>query len=56
MGAPLHCNTCVGGDRFLESWGMDESKWYCDFMVVGYKQLQTAIHIHIICMQSVLAP
>jgi hypothetical protein len=33
MGAPLHCNTCVGGGEFLESWGVGESKWYCGVMV-----------------------
>ncbi len=33
MGAPLHCNTCVGGVDFLENWGMGEAKWYCGFMV-----------------------
>ena len=33
MGAPLHCNTCVGGGEFLESLGVGESEWYCAFMV-----------------------
>ncbi len=33
MGAPLHCYTCVGGDEFLESWGVGESEWYCGVMV-----------------------
>ena len=33
MGAPLHCNTCVSGGEFLESWGMAESEWYCGVMV-----------------------
>jgi hypothetical protein len=33
VGAPLHYNTCVGGDEFLESWGVGESKWYCGVMV-----------------------
>ncbi len=34
MGAPLHCNTCVrSGGELLESWDVDESKWYCGVMV-----------------------
>ncbi len=33
MGAPLHCNTCVGGGEFLESWGVGEAKWCCGVMV-----------------------
>ncbi len=33
MGAPLHCNTCVGGGEVLENWGVGEAKWYCGFMV-----------------------
>jgi hypothetical protein len=33
MGAPLHCNTFVGGGEFLESWGVGEAKLYCDLMV-----------------------
>ncbi len=118
MGAPLHCNTCVSGGKFLESWGMGERGWYCGVMVEStngfrlhptsisyvyncfstliccgwtygctltllyrcrwgwmfgklasrqgqivlwfqcwvYKQLQKASHIHIIRIQSVLAP
>jgi hypothetical protein len=33
MGAPLHCNTCIGGGEFLENWGMGVVKLYCGFMV-----------------------
>ncbi len=33
MVAPLHCNTFVGGDEFLEGWGVGESKWCCGVMV-----------------------
>ncbi len=33
MGARLHCNTLVGGVKFLESWGVGEAKLYCGFMV-----------------------
>ncbi len=33
IGAPIHCNTCVGGDEILESYGVGESKWCCGFMV-----------------------
>jgi hypothetical protein len=33
MGAPLHCNTYVGGVDFLEGWGVGESEWCCGAMV-----------------------
>ncbi len=33
MGAPLHCNTCVSGGEFLESWGVGEAKCCCGVMV-----------------------
>ncbi len=33
MGAPFHCNTCVGRGEFLESWYVGESKWSCGVMV-----------------------
>jgi hypothetical protein len=33
MSEPIHCNTCVGGGKFMENWGVGEAKWYCRFMV-----------------------
>ncbi len=33
MGAPLHYNTCVGGEEVFESWGVGESNWCCGVMV-----------------------
>jgi hypothetical protein len=33
MGAPLHCYNGANGGDFLESWGVDEAKWYCGVMV-----------------------
>jgi hypothetical protein len=33
MGAPLYCNTCVGGGELLESCGVGENKWCCGVMV-----------------------
>jgi hypothetical protein len=33
VGAPFHCNTCVGGGYGLESWYVGESKWSCGVMV-----------------------
>jgi hypothetical protein len=33
MGAPLHCNTCVGGGELLESWGLGKSTQCCGVMV-----------------------
>jgi hypothetical protein len=53
MCAPLHCNTCVSGGEFLESWGVGESEWYCGVMV---ESTNSSSHIHIIRIQSVLAP
>jgi hypothetical protein len=33
MGAPFHCNTCVGGGEFNKRWDVGESKWCCGVMV-----------------------
>ncbi len=55
MGAPLHCNTCVSGVNFWKlGCGWEQMVLWTHGWV--YKQLQTASHIHIICIQSVLAP
>jgi hypothetical protein len=46
MGTPLHCYTCVGGDKWLESWGVGESEWYCGVMVEAtnsFKRHSTSI-------------
>jgi hypothetical protein len=33
MGAPFHCNTCVGGGEFTNRGDVGESKWCCGVMV-----------------------
>jgi hypothetical protein len=39
MGAPLHCNTYVGGGEILENWDVGKAKWYCGFMVEATFQI-----------------
>ena len=33
MGTSLHCYTCAGVGKILESWGKAEPKWHCCVMV-----------------------
>jgi hypothetical protein len=40
MHTSLQCNTCVGGGKFLEIYGVGESKWYCGFMVEATKSFR----------------
>ncbi len=56
MGAPLHCYIGASGGVFLEKMGCGWGWMLLWCHGWGYKQLQTASHIHIICIQSVLAP
>ncbi len=56
MVIPLHCYTGAGGGDFFGklACGWEQMVLWCHGWV--YKQLQTASHIHIICIKSVLAP
>ncbi len=53
----VHPTLCRWGWFFLENWGMaDHPEWCSSIMVEAPNPLQTASHIHLTYVQSVLAP
>ena len=56
MCTPLCCITCAVGGEFQWKWGMAKPVRCCWCHGWGCKPPLTASHIHIGCIQSVLAP